>query len=1110
MKCTFIMLLIIVFSLVGFESRCSFDNPPLFGSSIHWSTPTDFGSITAHLGCTRGDGGDNRCNNRHQGIDIAVPDHTPVKAAADGIILEMDTFGFDSRGIWVQIVHEAGWVSEYWHLESIDDHWARLGFREIKRGEQIGFSGHTGSNHANGFPVPPHLHFNIRLNGQYVNPLHLIPAYAQDDAMNACGERFDGKSCTPDCPACPAPAPGFVPPSGRGGLESAPLWLWRDGKWAGRKTPLARELINPPPLWKWVNKTSSQDQRDKIRTGATASAFSLSLEGLIPLALPNTSRNLTQPRDVIGNSNASEVMGADYIGAGTSNNVASIVAFRTQGAVYAHDYAVCSRFNNGYLASLRPIDVSQNLGTPFPVYFWGAFMRGTVGDDFSEEYATVFAVHVSADEKQFEVNSNWISDQYAETADGYFLTFQIWSNDPMTSGSLGNSILQSLAARGTLHFLNTQQPPAPNVFIVSAKYEDGKAVLSMENTTDSGREVEFTAVTWSASVPDSESQVTFKRTLASGLNNIQLPLPNALSGVIYAKDSAGFVDKVYVADGSWSQFSDSQNGSLTSVRLTFSNCASADNLATVDRHVAGCAQMSGAVGVRGWAGMSRTLDQPGQPFVNVSRYRALTFFAKGDGKSYRVSIITDSIKRLNSTDFHQFVFTPPPEGRQFVIPLAAFSQQGSDSSKLIHFTGEDVTGISWSSVGDPLDSINLSIDKIGFVNSTIISDVSVLPNTSNSIGPYSVQARISDDAAVRTASLLYSEDGGRSFNRVPMVMLGTDLYSASIPGQPLGTEVRYYVEAIDADGNIATNPVDEPYTVYRFQVSDHPYLLADDFGDANPQNTRGGNPFLFGAESGSSIQAFYDTDSLKLVYDVRTPNSFAGYSTPLGKANLDAYSFVTFLVRGAAGGETIKVGLKNASGNEIKILLSDYLSGGITTSWQKVALPLDAFAGLTSKSAIESFVIAFENVIGSGQGTVFIDDIKFETITTPLPTSVPLLLAEGSTRRAVALDSVTFLRDPFPLDSVLNFSPDRRTRIVFFATNLFRPPEMTPVITAQAEDSQHRVFPLSVEYVGGVPGQDWLTQLVVKLPNEMTNAGNAWISITVGGIRSNQVVISVR
>jgi hypothetical protein len=1107
MKCTFIMLLIILFSLVGFESRCGVDfDPPPSGSLIRWGTPTDFGPITAHLGCTHGDGGDNRCRNRHQGIDIGVPDHTPVKAAADGIIVAMDTIGLGSEGIWVRIDHTGGWVSEYWHLESIEDHWARLGFRQINRGELIGFSGHTGRNSITGNPVGPHLHFNIRLNGRYMNPLRLIPPYAQDLAMNACGERFDGSTCTPDCAACPAGAPGFVSPSGGGGLESAPLWLWSSRKSADRKTPQPGELISPPPLWKWVNKTSSEDHWDKTKTSEAVSAFSISLAELMPAALPNTSRNLTQPKDVIGNSNALEVTGADYLGTGTSNNVASIVAFRTQGAVYAHDYAVCNRFNDGYLAFLKPMDVSQYLGTPFPVYFWGAFMRRMVGNQSSEEYATVFAVHVSADEREFEVNSNWISDQYAGAAGGYFLTFQVWSNDPMTSGSLGNNILQALAARGTLRFINTQQPTTPNVFIAGAKYEDGQAVLSIENTTDIGQEVEFTAVTWSASVPESESQVTFKRSIASGLNTIQLPLPDALSGVIYAKDSEGFVDKVYVADGSWSQFSDS----LTTVKLTFSNCASAGNLTAVDRRVAGCAEMSGTVGERGWAGISRTLDQPGQPFVNVSRYRALTFFAKGDGKSYRVSIITDSIKRLNSTDFHQFVFTPPPEERQFVIPIASFSQQGWDTSKLVPFTGEDVTGLSWSSVGDPLDSINLSVEKIGFVNSTIISDVTARPNTSDTAGPYPVQAKISDDVAVRTATLLYSVDGGRSFNRVPMAMSGSDLYSASVPGQPLGTEVRYYVEATDSDGNIATNPVDVPYTAYRFQVSDYPYLLADDFGDTNPENARGGSPFLFGAGSGGSLQAFYDRESLKLVYNVTTPNSFAGYSTPLGRANLDPYSFITFLVRGAAGGERMKVGLKDASGNEIKIPLSDYLPGGVTTSWQKVAVPLYAFAGLASRSAIESFVIAFENAIGSERGTVFIDDIKFETITTPLPTSVPLLLAEGSTRRAIALDSVTLLRDPFRLDSVVNFSSDHRTRIMFFATNLFRPPQVTPVIIAQAEDSQHRVFPLSIEYVGGVPGQDWLTQVVVKLPSEITSSGNVWVSITVGGIQSNQVILSVQ
>jgi hypothetical protein len=123
----------------------------------------------------------------------------------------------------------------------------------------------------------------------------------------------------------------------------------------------------------------------------------------------------------------------------------------------------------------------------------------------------------------------------------------------------------------------------------------------------------------------------------------------------------------------------------------------------------------------------------------------------------------------------------------------------------------------------------------------------------------------------------------------------------------------------------------------------------------------------------------------------------------------------------------------------------------------------------------------------------------------------PKLLTEEGTGRAVALDSVTWLRDPFPVVTTNNFSLDRRTRVSLFATHVnLMPFEDTSVITAQAEDSQNRVFPLTVEIVGKVPRLNWLTQLIIKLPDELMNVGEVRVSITVRGTSSNKVPLSLR
>ena len=129
----------------------------------------------------------------------------------------------------------------------------------------------------------------------------------------------------------------------------------------------------------------------------------------------------------------------------------------------------------------------------------------------------------------------------------------------------------------------------------------------------------------------------------------------------------------------------------------------------------------------------------------------------------------------------------------------------------------------------------------------------------------------------------------------------------------------------------------------------------------------------------------------------------------------------------------------------------------------------------------------------------------------PNGTLAPTLLTEANTNRAIALDSVTFMRDPFPLTGLFTFGLDQRTRVILFATGLgLLPGEDTSVVTGQVEDSAHRIFPLTIEHVGKVSNFDWLTQVNVRLPNELANAGEVLVSVKLHGATSNKVLIGVR
>jgi len=75
---------------------------------------------------------------------------------------------------------------------------------------------------------------------------------------------------------------------------------------------------------------------------------------------------------------------------------------------------------------------------------------------------------------------------------------------------------------------------------------------------------------------------------------------------------------------------------------------------------------------------------------------------------------------------------------------------------------------------------------------------------------------------------------------------------------------------------------------------------------------------------------------------------------------------------------------------------------------------------------------------------------------------------------------------------------------MLFALNLdLLPGEDNTAVTAQAEDSLLNAYPLTVEFVGKVPGYGWLTEVVVKRPDNLPT-GDVMVSITWHACASNK------
>jgi murein DD-endopeptidase MepM/ murein hydrolase activator NlpD len=94
----------------------------------------------------------------HEGMDLAAPEGTEVYAAGDGVVTET---GEDPvYGRYVIIKHGENWATLYGHLQQIDT----VLRREVRSGTLIGRVGSTGQS------TGPHLHFELRRNGQARDP----------------------------------------------------------------------------------------------------------------------------------------------------------------------------------------------------------------------------------------------------------------------------------------------------------------------------------------------------------------------------------------------------------------------------------------------------------------------------------------------------------------------------------------------------------------------------------------------------------------------------------------------------------------------------------------------------------------------------------------------------------------------------------------------------------------------------------------------------------------------------------------------------------------------------------------------------------------------------
>lgn len=149
-----------------------------------------------------------------------------------------------------------------------------------------------------------------------------------------------------------------------------------------------------------------------------------------------------------------------------------------------------------------------------------------------------------------------------------------------------------------------------------------------------------------------------------------------------------------------------------------------------------------------------------------------------------------------------------------IVPIYNFSQ---DAAALQVYRdampGYKIVGIDCNGIIGSLGAIHCITKEIGVDEPVFISHSSI--RDTNTTSPLEVKAYIGTKSGVQSAALYYRTDTTVAYSQMSMTV-SNDTFFATIPSQPIGTNVYYYISATSVSGRTVNKPLPAPQGYIRF------------------------------------------------------------------------------------------------------------------------------------------------------------------------------------------------------------------------------------------------------------------------------------------------------